>query len=328
MDHRSRPRYSHTGLIVLSSRLVRKGLVLLSLRTPSLLFSATALAPSSHGRSHRGSRPVRRACLLQCHQSGLKQITHHLRLLTLLLLLPTVALTQAAPARPHVLALYSTNVEGDHVDFARQALVFLNTFAKANNLVLIPSTNWSDLNPTTLASYQLVLWLDDFPHSAAQRAAFETYMEHGGAWLGFHIAAYNDSSTNWPWFLRFLGGGVFETNSWPPLPAVLLVDAPTHPVTRGLPHQFTAPANEWYLWQPSPRSNPDVDVLLTLSPANYPLGFKDVLTAGDLPVVWTNKRYKMLYLNMGHGDKIFTSPAQNQLIQNSLTWLLSRASAK
>lgn len=250
-------------------------------------------------------------------------------LLALLLLLPA-AFTRAQPAptlKPHVLALYSTDVEGDHVDFARQALTFLDTFAKANNVTVTPSTNWNDLNPTTLANVQLVLWLDDFPHTPVQRAAFETYMEHGGAWLGFHIAAYNDSGTDWPWFLRFLGGGVFETNSWPPLPATLIVDASTHPVTRGLPHQFTAPANEWYIWQPSPRANPDVDVLLTLSPANYPLGFKDVLTAGDLPVVWTNKRYKMLYMNMGHGDKIFTSPTQNQLIENSLRWLLARAVA-
>ena len=245
--------------------------------------------------------------------------------LFLLLLLPTVTLAQstAIPAKPRVLALYSTDVEGDHVDFARQALSLLETFSKMNNLTLTTSTNWNDLNPTTLANYQLILWLDDFPHTPAQRSAFESYMEHGGAWLGFHIAAYNDSDTNWPWFLHFLGGGVFETNSWPPLPATLIVDTPAHPVTHGLPHQFIAPANEWYIWQPSPRANPDVDVLLTLSPANYPLGFKDVLTAGDLPVVWTNKRYKMLYINMGHGDKIFSSPTQNQLIQNSLVWLLA-----
>ncbi len=251
------------------------------------------------------------------------------RLLPLLLLacltLPVPAQQSSPHPATHVLALFSTNVEGDHVDFAKQAIPFLQSAAARDHVSLTTSTDWNDLNAATLSHYQLVLWLNDFPHTPAQRAAFETYMERGGAWLGFHIAAYNDSGTNWPWFLRFLGGGVFNTNSWPPLPATLTVDDPAHPVTRGLPHQFTAPANEWYLWQPSPRSSPDIAILLTLSPSNYPLGFKDVLTAGDLPVVWTNKRYKMLYLNMGHGDKIFTSPMQNQLIENSLAWLLSRA---
>lgn len=62
-----------------------------------------------------------------------------------------------------------------------------------------------------------MIWLDDKPHKPQQRAAFEQYMEHGGGWLGFHIAAYNDSDTRWPWFVRFLGGGVFYGNNWPPL---------------------------------------------------------------------------------------------------------------
>jgi len=48
---------------------------------------------------------------------------------------------------------------------------------------------------------------------------------------------------------------------------------------------------------------------------------KDTLTAGDLPVVWTNTRYKMLYCNMGHGDKVFTSEIQNQLFRNAILWL-------
>jgi len=36
-------------------------------------------------------------------------------------------------------------------------------------------------------------------------------MESGGAWLGFHVAAYNDKDSNWLWFVDFLGGGVFHT---------------------------------------------------------------------------------------------------------------------
>ena len=65
-------------------------------------------------------------------------------------------------------------------------------------------------------------------------------------------------------------------------------------------------------------------VLLTLAPSNYPIGLKDVITSGNVPVVWTNTKYKMLYINMGHGDKIFTSPIQNHLIENALLWLLGR----
>ncbi|WP_263356442.1 ThuA domain-containing protein [Acidicapsa ligni] len=230
----------------------------------------------------------------------------------------------AAPANHdafHVLALYSTNVEADHVDFANDGLAFLKSIAPRDHFELTPSTNWDDLNDTTLKQYQLVLWLDDSPHTQAQRDSFEKYMANGGAWLGFHAAGYNDESTKWPWFVDFLGGAVFYTNSWPPLPAKLIVDDPNHPIAKGLPKTFTSPANEWYIWKPSPRLSPNVKVLLTLDPENYPIGFKDVLLSGDLPVVWTNTKYKMIYMNMGHGSKIMTSPIQNKLIENSILWL-------
>ena len=41
-------------------------------------------------------------------------------------------------------------------------------------------------------------------------------------------------------------------------------------------------------------------------------------------MVWTNTRYRMIYMNMGHGDKVFTSPLQNQLIENEILWLLHK----
>ncbi len=220
----------------------------------------------------------------------------------------------------HVLALYSTQVEPDHVTFARQALGFYKALATRDNFELEPSVNWDDLNPTTLAKYQVVVWLNDSPHSEAQRSAFQQYMEHGGAWLGFHVSAYNDQDTHWPWFVNFLGGGVFYGNNWPPLPAKLTLDHATSAITKRLPASYVAPANEWYIWKPDPRANKDVTVLLTLDPSNYPLGLKDMITGGDLPVVWTNTKYKMIYMNMGHGNT-FASPEQNFLFEDALLWL-------
>ena len=133
-------------------------------------------------------------------------------------------------------------------------------------------------------------------------------MKGGGAWLGFHVSAYNDKTTKWPWFMTFIGGGVFDANSWPPLPAKLIVDDRSSPVTKNLPETFVSPTNEWYRWKPSPRADSHIHVLVTLDPANYPLGIKSLLTDGDIPVVWTNTRYKMLYMNMGHGDKDLHQP--------------------
>lgn len=240
-----------------------------------------------------------------------------------LLVTSAIAFAQQAPL--HVLAFYSTDQERDHVMFAEEAVQFFTTNAKKDNLDFQWTTNWNDLNSTRLKGVQIVLWLNDSPHTKPQQAAFEQYMQGGGGWLGFHFAAYNDEGTHWPWFVDFLGGGVFYGNNWPPLPAALDVDDKTSPVTRHLPAHFISPTNEWYIWQPSPRVNKDVKVLLTLDPSNYPLGFKDTLTGGDIPVVWTNTKYRMIYMNMGHGDKIFTNPQQNILFEDALLWLGGRS---
>lgn len=244
-------------------------------------------------------------------------------LMMLFACVPAVSAAAQAVSKPsfRVLAFYSETVEHDHVDFAHQAIGFYSKAAQHDHFEFATTTNWDDMNAAKLANYQLVMWLDDFPHTAQQRSAFEQYMEHGGGWLGFHIAAYNDRTTGWPWFVRFLGGGVFYGNNWPPLPATLKVDDPDHALTRRLPRSFLSPANEWYIWRPSPRENKDVKVLVTLDPSNYPIGMKDVLRGGDVPVVWTNTRYRMLYLNMGHGNRIFTSDIQNRLMEDAILWV-------
>jgi uncharacterized protein len=249
----------------------------------------------------------------------------HLCLFVVALALATTpAISQAPKAPLRVLAFYSTNVEGDHVDFALQALKFFADAAKRDDFQFESTTNWDDLSAERLKAIQIVMWLNVSAHTPRQRAAFEQYMEHGGGWFGFHFAAYNDSSTHWPWFVQFLGGAVFYGNSWPPLPATLHVDDRRSPITRHLPAQFLSPANEWYSWQPNPRASKDVKVLLTLDPSNFPLGFKDTLTGGDIPVAWTNTRYRMLYVNMGHGDRIFADAHQNQMFEDALLWLAQR----
>jgi uncharacterized protein len=183
----------------------------------------------------------------------------------------------------HVLAFYSATVERDHVVFAEMAVKFFAADAKVHGYEFSSTTNWNDLNVAQLKDVQVMLWLNDSPHTPSQRAAFENYMEHGGGWMGFHAAAYNDESTGWLWFVNFLGGTVFFGNNWPPA----------------------------------------VKVFLTLAPSNYPLGLKDTIEAGDVPVVWSNKHYRMIYMNMGHGDKIFDSTEQNRCFEDALASLLA-----
>lgn len=260
-------------------------------------------------------KTIRRTCLTTA--------TRALFAAALLLLVSDGAAATKDPAFK-ALAFYSTDVEPDHVHTANDALAFYRDLAAKNNFVFDATTDWTKLNEKDLKPYQLILWLNNFPQTPEQRAAFEKYMEHGGGWIGFHIAGYNDERTKWPWFVDFMGGAVFYTNNWPPLPAKLDVDDRTSPVTKDLPATYMSPANEWYLWKPSPRLNKDVQVLVTLDSSNYPIGVKDVIPSGDLPVVWTSRKYKMIYMNMGHGangEKIYSDATQNKLFANAILWL-------
>jgi hypothetical protein len=121
---------------------------------------------------------------------------------------------------------------------------------------------------------------------------------------------------------------------------VLRVEDRAHPATRNLPGTFRSAPNEWYRWERDLRRDPDVDVLLSIDPSSFPLGTgpkpSESWHGGDYPVVWTNRRYRMLYLNMGHNDmdyehrysaetrslsRTLGNPVQDRLIVDGLLWL-------
>lgn len=260
------------------------------------------------------------------------QIMKHLLILlfTACTLLTYAQVPEGYPAnyakapRFKALIYYTQHAEEAHVQFAEQATTFFKKLNYGDGFVLDITTDFSKYPYEKLKEYNVIIMLNTSPNTKAERDAFEQYMENGGGWVGFHAAAYNDKNTHWPWFVKFLGGGVFYCNNWPPQPVLAEVDNEEHPVTKNLPASFVAPASEWYQWTPSPRQNKDVEVLLSLSPKNYPLGIKDVVNFGDFPIVWSNKNYRMIYLNMGHGDEEFIDGTQNLLLVNAFRWVVSK----
>ena len=245
--------------------------------------------------------------------------------------------TTTAPAEPDgypgnyakaprfkAIVFYSTTAEIAHVQFGEQTVDFFERLNYGDGYYLDIATDFSGYDYEKLKEYNVVVMANTAPGTPEERAAFEKYMENGGGWVGFHAAAYNDVRTQWPWFNEFLGCGKFLCNNWPPQPALLDVEVKDHPVTKNLPDSFVAPASEWYMWEESPRLNENVEVLLSLSPKNYPIGIKDVISFGDFPVVWTNTNYRMIYLNMGHGDVEYLDAEQNLLFVNAFRWIVSR----
>lgn len=234
------------------------------------------------------------------------------------------AANYARGPRFRALIHYEPQAEEAHVQFDKQAIEFFQKLTYGEGWIMDITTSLADYTYEKLKKYSILISLNAAPSGKVQREAFERYMENGGGWIGFHASAYNDRNTKWPWLNKFLGCGTFYCNNWPPQPALVVCDKHDHPITQSLPQSFVVPASEFYQWQPSPRKNPDVQILVSISPKMYPFGLKDVVKFGDFPIVWTNTKYRMVYLNMGHGDESFINATQNLLFVNALRWVVSR----
>ena len=253
-----------------------------------------------------------------------------------------VAVTAHAQTAPRfkVLIFAPPTKDLGHASYLKESRTFFPKLAKQHGFQADFTDDWDDLNASKLAQYKVVVFLDNRPERQAQRDAFKAYMDNGGAWIGCHFAAFalNDSEVkqNWDWYHdTFLGSGEYASNVWKPVPATLKVETGDFPATAGLPDLFKSAPNEWYRWKNDLRKNKDIRILLSIDPSSFPLGTKaetnEIWYSGYYPVVWTNKNYRMVYLNMGHNDidyandnadlsLTFANATQNKIITDFLLW--------
>jgi hypothetical protein len=244
-----------------------------------------------------------------------------------------------------VIAFFTGKQDQAHISFLHEAEKWFPEQAAKNNFSFDTTSNWQNLNSDFLSKYQVVVFLDTRPEDPAQRAAFQTYMEHGGAWMGFHFAGFaltpSAYPANWDWYHNtFIGAGSYVSNSWRPVSAILRVEDRTHPATRNLPETFKSSPSEWYRWEKDLRQNPDIHILLSIDSTSFPLGtgpkLYEIWHSGYYPVVWTNRKYRMIYFNFGHNDIDYehkydttnktlsytlNNPIQDRLIVDALLWL-------
>lgn len=246
-----------------------------------------------------------------------------------------------------VIGYYTAKNDAAHISFVHEANRWFAARAKDNGFGYDSTSDWNTLQFPSLSKYQLVVFFDTRPEDSLQRDAFKKYMEHGGAWMGFHFAGFALTPSaypqNWNWYHNeFLGVGQYKGNTWRPTSAVLKVEDAIHPTTRNLPRTFSSSPNEWYSWEKDIRNNSDIKILLSIDPASFPLGTgpkkQEIWHEGFYPVAWTNKRYKMVYINMGHNDIDyehgtrkelsfqFGNPVQDRFVINTIFWLAGNPS--
>ncbi|MGC4103941.1 ThuA domain-containing protein [Ferruginibacter sp.] len=255
----------------------------------------------------------------------------------------TIVTAQNQPTAIKAIGFYTAKNDLAHISFVHEANKWFSQMGKMYGFEYDSTNNWNNLNTTFLSGYKLVIFLDTRPDAPEQRAAFETYMKNGGAWMGFHFSAFALTPSafpqNWDWYHNeFLGSGEYVSNTWRPTKAILRVETKKHGVMKDLPATFTAAPNEWYRWQNDLSKNPSIKILAAIDSSSFPLGTgpkqNEIWHSGYYPVVWTNTKYRMVYFNMGHNDmdyeghtnkelsSTFSEPYQNKMFINALFWLL------
>lgn len=242
----------------------------------------------------------------------------------------------------NIIAFYTAKNDQAHISFVHEATRWFSKMSAKYHFNYDSTDDWNKLNKENLSHYQVVIFLDTRPDAPEQRQAFQEYMESGGAFMGFHFSAFALTPSafpqNWDWYHeKFLGSGEYGSNTWRPTSAILKVEDRAHPVTRHLPAKFKSQPNEWYRWKNDIRNNPDIKILASIDSTSFPLGTGpkpyEIWHSGYYPVVWTNTKYRMIYINMGHNDIdyehntnkelsfSFTNRIQNKLVLDALDWL-------
>jgi uncharacterized protein len=156
----------------------------------------------------------------------------------------------------------------------------------------------------------------------AQSAAFTSYIEGGGGFVGIHSASGSERRN--PDFKRILGG----TFKWhtPHQPFSVVVADPKHPATAGLPAAWPW-TDEGYLCD----LVPDLHVLLemdTTSVANPPRDTWALKFEGNrFPLSWCHQvgKGRCFYTALGHDKAAYADPAFRKHIQGGILWVLDMA---
>jgi len=146
---------------------------------------------------------------------------------------------------------------------------------------------------------------------AARQAAFESYVEGGGGYVGVHAAA--DTGYDWPWYGELVGAR-FRTHPEIQQARFVTEDA-THPATAHLPPVWTR-TDELYDFRANPRGR--VHVLQTLDESSYTGGGM----GADHPITWCHPqgRGRAFYTGLGHTAESYADPAFRALLLGAIRY--------
>jgi len=230
--------------------------------------------------------------------------------------------------RPHVLLFQKIN-GFFHAEAVPAADAAFTAMAERKGWALAITDKGGAINPATLRQFDVVIWNNNSGDvlTVSQRRALKRYIENGGGFIALPGAG-GDSAYFWDWYADRLLGARFKAHPMSPQfqDARIVVESPTHPIARALPHEWTM-SDEWYSFVNNPRAA-GAHVILTLDESTYkPLGMMNMdLHMGDHPIAWTMciGKGRTFYSAIGHRTESYSQPQNVALLEAAIDWAADR----
>lgn len=230
-------------------------------------------------------------------------------------------------SEPAVLVFTKTN-GFRHFEAIEEGAAALEEIAARRGWSLYQTENGAAFEPEVLERFRVVVWhnASGAPLTESQREALRDWIERGGGFVGVH-AALDSSHESWEWYSAHLVGAGFIGHAIENQRAALHVEAPDHPVARGLEREWEH-FDEWYSFDRSVRGDEGVDVLVSVDESTYEprlkiLWIDEDLSMGDHPIVWTRSvgEGRALLCALGHVGDAYADPSLLSILENGIQWV-------
>lgn len=217
---------------------------------------------------------------------------------------------------PKVLVFSKTS--GFRHDSIAAGIAMVQQIAQTNGYTVTASEDSNIFTTANLAQYSTIVFMNTTGDifNGAQEAAFRTYMENGGGFVGTHSAA--DTEHGWPWYTGTLFAGAEFIHHGDGIPrARVQIEKQENALVKHIGAEWML-GDEWYFWKTNPRGVGNVEILGTLDRTSYASNYP----VADHPVIFTNTvgTGRMFYTAIGHVDANFADPKMVEMIRKAIEW--------
>jgi type 1 glutamine amidotransferase len=216
---------------------------------------------------------------------------------------------------------------------------FFKTMGSENGFQVDVSANPADFNAAKLAGYQVVVLnniseMGSSIRDAAQRTAFQQYLENGGGAVGFHGTGVVRNT--WSWFIQQQGSDWCYDAAMQEGRVVVPDEAKDHPINQGAPTEAKL-TDEWNNFFVNVDTVQGITVVLAIDETSYDPtrkklasecnsapGFRMADPQGRWghPVSWVREvgQGRLFYSMIGHHMQSMNTPFSKTHFLNAIKW--------